>query len=151
MTALVREGFVGPQAAHDGDELGRSPVTLFALEHRAAEHPEFLIKPAVDDVDRHPLFANPVQRDGELGDHHRIKQSRMDRDKRPNVLEARRDGARQHPRREIMPKMTFGEEAQIKPQRIRLLQHRPRMIELSVATAMRQRPQRFGGRLRDLR
>ena len=75
----------------------------------------------------------------------------MHGDERADVFKARRNRARQHPRRQIVPQMTLREEAQVEAELVGLAEHGERVIVLRVAPPFGQGRERFRRRLRDLR
>src|SRR5262249_50861289 len=140
---------VRPQPAQDFDEFDRSPVAIFALQHGTAEHAEFLVEPAVDDIDRHSSPADAVKRDRELAQHHRVPKSRMNGDQRPDVVEPRGDRARHDPGGEIVAEMPLGEQDELETDLISRLQQFYAEIELRIEPSGRQWRQCLRHRLRD--
>src|SRR5262249_42832345 len=129
----------------------RAPIALLALQHGSAEHAEFLVEPAVDDIDRHASRADAIERDRELAHHDRIPQARVDGDQRANAVEARPDGAREYPGGDVVAQVPLGEQHKIKAGTIRCNEQVYAKLELGIDTSVWKRREGFGDGLRDLR
>ncbi len=149
--ARIGKRFVRPQPAQNFDEFDGSLVALLALQHGAAEHAEFLVEPAVDDIERHAAAADAIERDRKLGDHDRIPQAGMHGDQRANLIEPRADRARQHPGADVVAQVPLGEKAKLEAGAIRRKQKLDAEIELSVQAPVRQRRQSLADGLGDFR
>ena len=135
----IGERFVRPQAAQYVDEFERPPIALLALQHCSAEHAEFFIEPAVDDVERHAPLANAIERNRKLRHHHRIPQSGMHGDQRADPIEPRPDCARQHPGGEVVAKVALGEQHKVEADAISGDEQIDTKIELGIEPPVRQR------------
>ena len=110
-SSIEAEAWGGPQPPEHIDEFTRAIVAggIAIGQQIAAEGAKLRVVPAGDDIDRHAARTDAIKRRGELGDHDRMQQARMQGDHVADATRPRTDRARHDPCGEIGSQMTFGE------------------------------------------